>query len=182
MRRGAISKERHQLKERISGAIAAQGVPIALADRIALQVVFKFDGNELNDRAVWAAMGELLRQEIAQLKTQVGLADPQIVRVLPKLSARRVVVFLKELITTNRRIARTILNAALEAAEPLSAGRRYLEQYCHVAEQLDAIDPRMARTLANATFMAGAPRHKAMELLKRFSKRDDSSPPSNPRD
>ena len=59
---------------------------------------------------------------------------------------------------TQMPIARTILNVALDAAEPLSAGRRYLVEYRRVAEQLHASDPGVARTLANATFMARLPR------------------------
>ena len=114
-------------------------------------------------------MGELLRKDFDQLRTRLGLEDRQIVRVLPKLSARQVESFFKELVTKDRRIARTILNAAFDAADPISTGRRFLDEYHHIAEQLDAIDPRMARTLANATFTARTPHNKAVELLKRFS-------------
>ena len=169
MRRGAISEQQKVLKAEIAGAIEAQGNPAALAHRIAFQLVFKCDVAELGDHAVWDAIGRLLRREMSRLKTRLGLADRQIVEVLPKLSASQVEDFLEELRTTDRRIARTILNAALEAAEPLSAGRRYLVEYCDVAKQLRAIDPSVARTLANATFTARAPRRKALEHFKQFA-------------
>ncbi len=154
MRRGAISERQSQLKAEIAPEIEAQGIPAALAQRIALQLVFKCDVTELADRAVWRAVGQLLKREVARLRTHVGLADRQIVEVLPKLSACQVEDFLEEVRTTDRRIARTILNAAIEAAEPLSTGGRYLAEYRIVVEQLQAIDPRVARTLANATFTA----------------------------
>ena len=64
----------------------------------------------------------------------------------PKLSARDAGTFLDELRAADRRIARTIFNAALQAAEPLETGRRYLSEYQGVAEQLQAVEPRVART------------------------------------
>ena len=42
-------------------------------------------------------------------------------------------------------------------------------EYRGVAEQLQAIDPSVARTLANATFTARAPRQKAMAHFKQFA-------------
>jgi hypothetical protein len=169
MRRGAISKGRIRLKHHISTAIQGQGIPGTLAQRIAFQLVFKFTDGELNDREVWMALGQLLRQEVSRLRHHAGLADRQIIAVLPKLSARQVEDFIEELRATDPTIARTILNAALEAAEPLTAGRRYLAEYCEVVRQLQAIDPTVARTLANATFTACSPRTKATELLERFA-------------
>ena len=169
MRRGAISGARHQLRRDIGTELEAQGIPAALAQRIAFQLVFKCDPAELGDQAVWRGVGRALQAEIVRLRTRVGLADRQIVAVLPKLSARHVEEFLDELLAADRTIARTILNAALQAADPLSAGRRYLSEYREVAEELRAIDPTVARTLANATFTAGAPRRKAMEHLQQFA-------------
>jgi hypothetical protein len=169
MRRGAISRRQHQLKADITSELEAQGIPSILAQRIAFQLVFKFDVAELAGRRLWRAIGRQLQEEITRLRTRVGLADGQIAAVLPKLSADQVEAFLDELRTTDRKIARTILNAALQAAEPISAGRRYLAEYCGVAAQLQALDPSVARTLANATFTAGAPRRKAMEHLKQFA-------------
>jgi hypothetical protein len=169
MRRGAISKRQSRLKEDVAGAIETQGIPSALAHRIAFQLVFKFDAAELQDPAVWRAIGRLLQREMERLKVHVGLADRQVIAVLPKLSASQIEDFLEELRITDRRIARTILNAALQAAEPLAAGRRYLAEYLSVAEELQTIDPSVARTLANATFTASAPRRKAMEHFKQFA-------------
>lgn len=169
MRRGGLSRRRLRIKRDICWAIESQGVPPVLAQRIAFQLIFKFDDEELGDQRVWTTIGAILRQERSDLVTRVGLADRQIVAVLPKLSARQVEDFLEELQATDRRIARTILNAALEAAEPLAAGRRYLAEYRDVAGHLQTIDPRLARTLANATFTACAPRKKATELHERFA-------------
>ena len=119
---------------------------------------------------MWIAVGAILREEIVQLKGRAGLSDRQIATVLPKLSAHQVDVFLEELGKADRTIARTILNAALEAADPLAAGRRFLAEYHSVAGALEAIDPNVARTIANAAFMARAPREKALDLFGRFAK------------
>jgi hypothetical protein len=169
MRRGAISDGRSERKTEIAAAIEAQGIATELARRIAFQLVLKIDIEELANRAVWDAIGQFLRLEVAQLRTRVGLTERQIIAVLPKLSAQQVVDFFEELQATDRRIARTILNAALKSAEPLSAGRRYLAGYRGVAEHLNAIDPAVARTLANATFTAASPRGKALEHIQRFA-------------
>lgn len=163
MRRGAISKAQGRLRQEIAAAIANEGVAAALSERIGLQLVFKFDAADLADRTIWSALGRILREEGAWLRERVGLAERQIAEVLPKLSARDAETFLDELRAVDRRIARTIFNAALQSAEPLVTGRRYLSEYQGVAEQLQAVDPSVARTLANASFTASTPRRKAME-------------------
>jgi len=170
MRRGALSERKSERRAEISAALEAQELPAALAQRMAFQFVFKFRDDELGDHAVWRAAGGILRQETARLRHHVGLGDRQIIKVLPKLSARQVEEFLGELTAADRRIARTIFDAAIEAARPVETGRRYLAEYSAVAQQLHAIDPSVARTLANACFKAGAPRRKAMEHFKRFAK------------
>lgn len=170
MRRGALSERKSERRAEISAALEAQELPAALAQRMAFQFVFKFRDDELGDHAVWRAAGGILRQETARLRHHVGLGDRQIIKVLPKLSARQVEEFLDELTAADRRIARTIFDAAIEAARPVETGRRYLAEYSAVAQQLHAIDPSVARTLANACFKAGAPRRKAMEHFKRFAK------------
>lgn len=114
-------------------------------------------------------VGKLLRQETEQLKTRLGLVDRQIIVALPKLSADQIEAFLEELQDADPKIARTILNVSLDAAEPLRAGRRYLAEFHRVADQLKTIDPGIARTLANATFMARVPRKKAMDHFKHFA-------------
>jgi len=169
MRRGAIPATQAALKCRIAETIEVQGVMAALAQRVAFQLVFKFTSNELADPALWEAVGCRLAQEAARLKMRVGLADRQIVQVLPKLSARQVEEFFEELETADRKIARTMLNAAVEAADPLSAGRRYLAEYREVVEELQAVDPLAARTLANATFTARAPRRTAAHHFAHFA-------------
>jgi hypothetical protein len=169
MRRGALPEKKARRRSDIAAALEAQGLPAALARRMAFQFVFKIADDELGDHAVWRAAGQILRQESARLQHHVGLAERQIVCVLPKLSARQVEDFLDELRAADRRIARTIFDAAIEAAHPIAAGRRYLADYRAVEEQLQAIDPSVARTLANACFTAAAPRRKAMEHFKRFA-------------
>jgi hypothetical protein len=169
MRRGAITRRQRRVQSDIASTIEAEGIPPDLAKRIAFQLVFKFDVSKLMDRTVWRAIGQLLEQEMARLREHVGLVDRQIVTVLPKLSAAEIEEFFEELQATDRRIARTILNASLQAADPLAAGRRYLAEYRGVVEQLEAIDPSVARTLANASFTAGTPRKKALEHFERFA-------------
>jgi hypothetical protein len=170
MRRGALPRLRSHLRDEISKAIEGQGVPRALARRFAFQIAVKCESGEWGDRAVWIAIGASLREEIAQLKDRDGLSDRQIATVLPKLSAPQVKAFLDELGKADRTIARTILNAALEAADPLATGRRFLSEYRNVAGQLAAIDPNVARTIANAAFTARAPREQALALFGRFAK------------
>ena len=168
MRRGALPRRARTLRTAIARAIASQDVPEPLSRRIAFQLAFKLPARELYDRDVWEAVGRILRRDISCLRERLGLTDHKIVGVLPKLSAAQILEFLEELTKADRRIARTILNAAVDAADPLAAGRRYLAEYRLVARQLRAIDPTMARTLANATFTAVVPLSKAMEHLDRF--------------
>jgi hypothetical protein len=168
MRRGAISAARSARRIGIAAALEAQRVSPALARRVALQLVFKIPDSELGDHAIWHSAGQILFQEAARLRNHLGLVERQIDAVLPKLSARRIEEFLDELRAADRRIARTIFNAAIESANPIAAGRRYLEKYQSVARELKAFDPSLARTIANASFTAGAPQRKALEHLQRF--------------
>jgi hypothetical protein len=46
---------------------------------------------------------------------------------------------------------------------------QFIEEYCRVAGQLQTIEPKVARTVANAAFTARAPREKAIDLFSRFS-------------
>ena len=170
MRRGALSEKKSARRSEIAAALQAQTLPAALAQRVAFQLVFKIADDALGDHAVWRAAGQILRQEIARLRHHLGLGERQIIRVLPKLSARQVEDFLNDLTAADRRIARTIFDAAIEAAHPLKTGRRYLAEYQTVAEELQAIDPSIARTLANVCFKAGAPRRKAMEHFRDFAR------------
>jgi hypothetical protein len=165
---GRLTEHRRILRAHIERAIEDRGVPARLAERIARQLVFKFDNAALGDRSTWRAIGELLRQEAERLQAQLGLVERQIVVALPKLSAQQIADFFEELRENDPTIARTILNAAVDAADPLIAGRRYLAEFHSVVDELTKIDPGIARTLANATFMAHAPREKAMSHFRRF--------------
>ena len=169
MRRGGLSRRARQLKLDLSRVIGAQGVPPVLARRVASQLALKFGRRDLHDETTWRAAGQLLRREVLCLQEQVGMSAQRISAALPKLSAAQLVEFLDELAKTDRRIARTILHAAVNTSDPLAAGRRYLAEYRLVARKLHPIDPTMARTVAAATFSAGAPLSKAMEHLERFS-------------
>lgn len=166
---GRLTENRRIIRANIERTIEDRGVPARLAERIARQLVFKFDTAALGDRATWRAMGELLRQEAERLQTHLGLVERQIVVALPKLSASQIEDLLEELQASDATIARTVLNAALDAADPLTAARRYLAEFHGVVDQLKTVDPGVARTLANATFMAHAPREKAMSHFKRFA-------------
>jgi hypothetical protein len=167
MRRGALTDKKRQLRSEIAAALEAQGLQRQLAQRIAFQLVLKFNDTELGDHAVWRAVGQILWQEVARLRHHLGLGERQIVRVLPKLSARQVEDFLSELVAADRHIAWTIFDAAIEAAHPIPTGRRYLREYHAVVQQQSDVDPQFARTAANACFKAGAPRRKALERFNR---------------
>ncbi len=169
MRRGALTRTQLKRRSDVAAALEAQALPPAVARRMAFQFVTKFTADELGDHAVWRAAGQLLRQEMARLRHHLGLAERQIVCVLPKLSARQVEELLDELRAADRRIARTIFDAAIEAAHPVATARRYLGEYRAVTDELQRIDPTVARTLANACFTATAPRRKALEHFKRFA-------------
>src|SRR5262249_48313988 len=65
-------------------------------------------------------------------------------------------------------VARTILNAALDASVPRDAAERYLEEYRRVVASLSHVEPNLARTMANATFMARRPTQKAKHHLQHF--------------
>jgi hypothetical protein len=168
MRRGALSKPARHLRADIARALEDGGASEPLAQRVAFQLVIKIDPDELNDRSVWPAIAGELCDETAILTERVGLAERQIITVLPKLSAVQIEQFLDELMRTDRKIARTVLDAAIDAADPILTGRRYLAEYRLVARQLKAIEPNIARTLANATFTAGMPLGKALEHLQKF--------------
>ena len=168
MKRGALSKRARQVRADMARTLTGEGVPELLAQRVAFQLVLKIDLEQLRDALLWRALAVALCREIAALKEQVGLADRQIVTVLPKLSAAHIAEFLDELTRADRRIARTVLDAAIDAADPIGTGRRYMTEYRLVAKQLHAIEPNIARTLANATFTAGMPLSKAMEHLQKF--------------
>jgi hypothetical protein len=167
MRRGPTIKSRRELRGQIEETLLGS-IPAPLAHRMAFQLVLKFSQDELGDHATWRALGELLREEITALRAS-GLADRRIIQILPKLSAADVEALIEEIARADRRIVRTILSAAAEAADPLAAGRRFLAEYQLVVKRFEALDPKVARTLANATFMAAAPLGKAVDFYRHFA-------------
>jgi len=169
MRRGALPRAAGQLKRDLVRAIAGQGVPLRLAQRVAFQLALKNPRRDLFGEAEWRAIGDVLQEEIAYLKDEIGMSEQRIVAALPKLSAVQIEEFLDELNRTDHRIARTILHAAVSTSSPITIGRRYLAEYRLVVRKLQHLDPTMARTVAAASFSAGVPMTKAMEHLERFS-------------
>ena len=166
---GRLRDAKLALRWNIARTVEDCGAPQRLADRIAFQLVFKFGPAAVGDRRTWRALGELLRRDVERLKNHVGLVERQIVVALPKLSPQQIENLLEELRAADPTIARTILNSALDAADPVTAARRYLAEYHAVVREFRNIDPGIARTFANATFMAHAPREKAMSHFKRFA-------------
>jgi hypothetical protein len=164
MRRGGVPRGRRHLQSAIAAALVSRRTPPDLARRIAFQLVFKFEEGEISDPVLWHGVGDVLCTEIAQLKSALGLGERQIVTVLPKLSPVQLRDYYDELVAADRRVARTILNASLEAADPVATGHQYLTAYRRVVAELEGLDSRVARTLANATFTAGAPVDKAVVL------------------
>lgn len=169
LRGGRISERQLHLKDKVTAAIASQSVLPRLATRVAFQLVLKFDEAELGNQVVWRGLGDQLKREADHLENEMGLVPRQIVVGLPKLSAAEIERLLSELVAEEATIARTVLNAALDAADPPSAARRYLAEYRRVVEQFGTIDSDIARTLANATFMARVPREKARHHFKHFA-------------
>ena len=164
-----FTERKRILREGIAWAIQQKGVPQRLASRIAFQLFVKFDPKDLGGVSTWRGIGQVLWAEIDRLQNGLGLVERQLVVALPKLSAKQIEDFFAELIARDASIARTILNAALDAADPLTTGRRYLAEFHAVVKQLQRLDPGIARTFANATFMAHAPRDKAIAHFERFA-------------
>lgn len=165
-----LAEPRRILREAIASAIQREGVPERLAARVSRQLVVKFEPRDLASVSTWRGIGQLLREEIDRLQNDLRLVERQLVVALPKLSAKQIEDFFAELKASDASIARTILNAALDAADPLTTGRRYLAEFHAVVKQLQRVDDGVARTFANATFMAHAPRAKAMAHFERFAK------------
>jgi hypothetical protein len=163
-----MTPARQELQNQIAEILGDQNLPGRLPTRIARQLMVKCAINQLDDTAVWRAMGQQLHREVKQLRTGIGLVDRQIVVALPKLSPSQIEALLDELLTADSRIARTILNAALDASTPGATARRYLDEFHHVTDELKTINPEIARTVANGTFMASVPHAKAMAHLKAF--------------
>jgi hypothetical protein len=152
----------------ITAALELEGVLPRLARRLAMQLVVKIDLSALGGRETWRALGSLLVQEIVSLRSRVGLVDRQIIVALPKLAPADIFTMLDSLTQREPCVARTILNAALDASVPREAAERYLKEYRRVVASLSHLEPNLARTMANATFMARRPTQKAKHHLQQF--------------
>ena len=169
MTRGRVGEPRRLLCEHIASTMSDRGVLARLANRIAFQLVLKCEPAHLGALTTWRAIGDQVNREVEHLR-QLGLVDRQIIVALPKLGAPQVDALLEELRGQDATIARTILNVALDAAEPVDAAQRYLREFHRVVAQLNTLDPSIARTIANATFMARIPTRTATAHYKRFAK------------
>lgn len=169
LRGGRISEQKQKLRDRIASTVERCGVIPRLADRVAFQLVLKVDAAALGNAATWTALGRRLQHETGELRSALKLVDRQIIVALSKMSAEQVKELHEELQASDSTIARTILNAALDASEPVPTARRYLTEFHRVVRELKNLDPSIARTVANATFMAHAPREKAVEHLRQFA-------------
>jgi hypothetical protein len=74
------------------------------------------------------------------------MTDRQIITVLPTLSAEDVETLVSHSEHLDPQIARTILNAAINAAEPIPAATEYLNQY-----QTTRTDPQILRIVLNSS-------------------------------
>jgi hypothetical protein len=169
LRGGRISEHKQTLRDRIASTVARCGVIPRLGDRVAFQLVLKLDAAALGNATTWAALGHQLRRETEELRSVLKFVDRQIVVALSKMSAKQLRQLHEELQASDPTIARTVLNAALDASEPVPTARRYLTEFHRVVRALKDLDPSVARTVANATFMAHAPREKALKHLRQFA-------------
>jgi hypothetical protein len=152
----------------ITVALEREGVLPKLARRVGMQLVLKIDVGVLEGPDTWRAIGAQLVHETNRLRSELGLVDRQIVVALPKLAGADIKALLDSLVQREPAVARTILNAALDASVPREAAERYLEEYRRVVASLSRVEPNLARTMANATFMARRPTLKAKRHLERF--------------
>ena len=165
------SNPRHTLApswEAITAALEAEGVLPKLARKLAMQLVLKVDLRALGDRHTWRAIGTQVAEEAEHLRSSLALVDRQIIVALPKLAPAAIEALLVSLTRREPTVARTILNAALDASVPADAAERYLEEYRCVVASLSHLEPTLARTMANATFMARRPTQKAKHHLRHF--------------
>ena len=172
MTRGRLGEPKRLLCDHIASTMTDRGVPARLANRIAFQLVLKCEPAHLGSLTTWQAVGDQVNAEVEHLR-QLGLVDRQIIVALPKLAATQVDPLLKELRVRDPTIARTILNVALDAAEPVRAAQRYIREFHRVVAQLKRLDRSIACTIANATFMAQTPTRTATVHSPKRRRLDD---------
>jgi len=168
MKRSNPPRAREALRDSIAVTLKREGVLPQLARRIASQLIVKNVVTALDNRDTWRAVGRQLVAETERLRTRIGLVNRQIVVALPKLTPSEIEDLLESLKHREPSVARTILNAALDAAVPHEMAERYLTEYRRVVASLAHLEPDLARTMANATFMASRPTQKAKHHLRQF--------------
>jgi hypothetical protein len=166
--RGHPTAAQRERQDGIAGVVAACGVLGRLARRVASQLVQKCDAAALGGPATWHAIGRQLAAETDSLRARLALVDRQIIVALPKLAPEAIEHLHDSLKRREPAVARTILNAALDAQVPAEMAERYLEQFRQVVASLSHLEPAVARSMANATFMARRPRETARQHLERF--------------
>jgi hypothetical protein len=166
--RGRIPERKEGLFGPVFRAIEAEGVPTKLAFRVAYQLLRKFELRDLGGVATWRGIGKLLRSEVDRLVSHLGFTERQTV-VLGKLSALQVEALYQELRAMDRKVARTILNAAIGAADPMAAARACAAEFFRVVVELKSIDVRIARTVASAVVNARDPGRRAQDFVQRFA-------------
>lgn len=159
-----------ELLDRIASTIASEGVLGRAAVAVATQFVVKLDVPSLGDVPTWRAVGRQLVEETNWLREQLAFVDRQIIIVLPKLSPVAVQELHDWLMEQDRRIARTILNAAISASKPRPMAERYLSSYHAVEAVFAQLEPQIASTMANGTFMATDPIAQAKRHLAEYER------------
>src|SRR5262249_29733829 len=145
MQRPTPPRALEAVRDSLAATLENEGVLPRLARRMASQLVAKNDVAALGGRATWRAIGAQLVTETERLRHGLGFVDRQIVVALPKLAPSEIEDLLKSLEHREPAIARTILNAALDAAVPRETAERYVTEYRRVVASLSQLEPDLAR-------------------------------------
>ncbi|MFN0135416.1 MAG: hypothetical protein ACKVS9_04775 [Phycisphaerae bacterium] len=154
----------------MASTLADEGVLARAAVAVATQFVVKLDVPSLGDVKTWRAVGRQLVEEANWLRETMAFVDRQIIIVLPKLAPMAVQELHGWLMEQDRRIARTILNAAISASVPRAMAERYLSSYHAVEAVFARQEPQIASTMANGTFMATDPIAQATRHLAEYER------------
>ena len=156
------------LRDDIAAVLSGVTFP-RLSHTVATQLVSKVDIGALGSRPTWLAIGRQLVAESERLRAALGFVDRQIIVALSKMSPDTVEQLLQWLERREHDIARTILNAAISAADPREMAERYVTNFRLVQRTYADLDPEFARTVAHSTFMAADPLSKAEQHFRQRS-------------
>jgi hypothetical protein len=170
MRVGSIKKALEPEVEKIHVALEQNGVPSTLARRMARQIIFKLGRQEGERHLIWEALSDALLHEMQSLR-EMQLRESQIILILPKMSAADVQALSEQLRREDAEIARTILQEAFSAANPVDSAAVYLANYKQVLAHLEGTAyGEIARMVANASFIAPDPIQQAERCIARYQK------------